>query len=301
MALKKFTQTAGRAAASWGSNKVSGAIGGISNPLLRGAAGSLLTQQVLPGFGGSSTNFRDTAFNQLIRQRVALSQSELTGLADDQLDRLEGQTEVQKSYDWRARLRPKNGGADQFYQAAPGEDALMRPLKESNGLVWQYTPSVFMATTADYTPTSGQGQNYQHNTFSKRSVQNITITGDFTANDIYEGRYMLGVLAFLRAATMAYYGELAKEKAGTPPPVLIFEYMGDHGFNQVPVVVDSYNLQLPENVDYVPIEIAGKVTYVPTDISIATTLRPTYTPEKLRKKFNLEDISSGKSYRDGFI
>lgn len=300
MAFKKFTESAGRAGASWASNKIGGAIGGIDDPLLRGAAGGLL-QEILPGFGGGSGDFRDTAYNQLIQARIAQAQRELTYISQDQQAAQAGETGVQKKYDWRARLRPKDGGADQFYQAVPGEDALMRPLRESNGLVWQYTPNVFMTTMADYNSAHGQGQNYQHNTFSKRSIQNISVTGDFTANDIYEGRYLLGVLAFLRAATMAYYGEEAKEKAGTPPPVLIFEYMGDHGFNKVPVVVDSYNMQMPDNVDYAPIEIAGKITYVPTEISIVTTLKPTYTPEKLRKKFNLEDISSGKSYKDGFI
>jgi hypothetical protein len=256
---------------------------------------------VLPGFGGGSADFRDTSFNTLIRNRLIQAQSELAEI--DQPLNLSDEDGVQKKYDWRARLRPKDGGADTFYQSSDedDQDVLMRPLRESNGLIWQYTPTVYVQTMAEYNNPHGQGQNYQHYTFNKRSVQSISVTGDFTANDIYEGRYLLGVMAFLRASTMAYYGEQAKEKAGTPPPVLLFEYLGDHGFNKVPVVVDTYNLQLPDNVDYVPIEIAGKITYVPTEINIQVTLRPSYTPEKLRKKFNLDDISSGDSYKDGFI
>ena len=110
-------------------------------------------------------------------------------------------------------------------------------------------------------------------------------------------------MTFLRISTKGYFGDKAVEqgKYGTPPPVLIFEYLGDHGFNKVPVVVTNYNMQLPEDVDYVPVEVEGTVTYVPTRTNIMVNLTPTYTPHKLRRRFDLDAITNGIAYKDGFI
>jgi hypothetical protein len=47
--------------------------------------------------------------------------------------------------------------------------------------------------------------------------------------------------------------------------------------------------------------VSGTVTYVPTRTNITITLTPTYTPDKLRRRFDLEAITSGRAYRDGFI
>jgi hypothetical protein len=86
---------------------------------------------------------------------------------------------------------------------------------------------------------------------------------------------------------------------------MLFEYLGDHGFNKVPVVVLSYSIELPPEVDYVPVEIkVGEkptTTYVPTESTVTFDLLPTYTPHKLRKNFNLNTLRSGQAYKDGYI
>ena len=131
----------------------------------------------------------------------------------------------------------------------------------------------------------------------------LPVAADWTANDIYEARYLLAVMTFLRISTKGYFGDKAVEqgKYGTPPPVLLFEYLGDHGFNKVPVVVTNYNMQLPEDVDYVPVEVEGTVTYVPTRTNIMVDLAPAYTPKKIREKYDLDAFRAGTLYKDGFI
>jgi hypothetical protein len=293
-----------RAANNFLSNRVGQAIGNINNPLLRDTAGRLLNR-FLPGFGGGVPDLRDNAFREAINARYNFLLQETDMASQLQVSDPDGPGgNLAKPYDWRARLRPKNGGIEQFYQEKDSPTSyLMRPLKEAGGLIWPYTPTIFLSGTAEYNQALMQGMNYPINTFINSRPPDIPVTGDFTANDIYEARYLLAVLTFLKICTKAYFGDsaVAKGNAGTPPPVLLFEYLGDHGFNKVPVVVSNYSLQLPDSVDYVPVEVSGTVTYVPVQTNITITLTPTYTPDKLRRRFDLEAITSGRAYRDGFI
>lgn len=284
------------------------ALGKINNPILRGAAGQLL-DNLLPGFGGGTPNFGDNVFRERFKNRV----EETVQAATDQAATIQVNTirakdgSLVEPFDWRARLRPKNGGIKRFYgrlDSADGDaDYLLKPLEESNGIVWQYTPTIFMSGSAEYNEALMQGMNYPINTFISSRPPDIPITADFSANDIYEARYLLAVMTFLKICTKAAFGDdaVARGRAGTPPPVLLFEYLGDHGFNKVPVVVTNWSMQLPDNVDYVPVVVGGKTTYVPTLTNIMINLKPQYTPHKLRRKFSVEAVTNGIAYKDGFI
>lgn len=297
----KNTQGALRSAAQ---NKIGGAISRIGNPILRGAAGQLL-DGLLPGLGGGTPGF-DNAF----RDQFNNVTEKVVQQATDQAATIQVQTirdhvgTLSGTYDWRARLRPKNGGMQRFYSNVGVDgDYLLRPLEDTGGIVWQYTPTIFMSGSAEYNETMMQGMNYPINTFISSRPPDIPITADFSANDIYEARYLLAVMTFLKVCTKAAFGDdaVAKGTAGTPPPVLLFEYLGDHGFNKVPVVVTNWSMQLPDNVDYVPVVVNDTTTYVPTLTNIMINLKPQYTPHKLRRRFSVEGVTSGAQYKDGFI
>lgn len=286
-------------------NKAADLIGGISNPIAREGVQNLL-DTALPGFGGGTPDYRNkNAYSALVENYITSNAEQ--GILSSQSN-ITSDEHLQKKHDWRARLRPKNGGAEQFYNAIEGGDYLMRPIQESGGLVWQYTPSLFLNGGAVYDQQEAQGSNYSINTYVQSKMPIIPLTADFTANTDYEARYMLGLITFIKVATKSYYGDaaVADGKYGTPPPVLIFEYLGEHGFNKVPVVISNYSIQYPDDVDYVPVRtnIADgdkNITYVPTRSTVTIDLLPTYTPHKLRKRFDLDDISSGRNYKDGFI
>jgi len=110
-------------------------------------------------------------------------------------------------------------------------------------------------------------------------------------------------MTFLKICTKAYFGDTAVASGdfGTPPPVMLFEYLGDHGFNKVPVVVTNYSMQLADDVDYVPVVVNDQTTFVPSKTNITITLTPTYTPHKLRRRFDLNAVKTGRAYKDGFI
>lgn len=295
------------------SNRAGDAIRSIDNPILRNAAGNLLNS-ALPGFGGGIPNYSDSSYAAVISEKIIQSIAEAQGSIANPFPTDEGvasTAELENSYDWRARLRPKKGGEEIFYAASIEDsdgntgftDYLMRPIQESGGLVWQNTPSIFLNGTADYDQKYMQGMNYPINTYYHSRAPEIPITADFTANDQYEARYLLAVMTFLRIATKGFFGDsaVANGRYGTPPPVMVFEYLGDHGFNKVPVVVTNYQFQLDNNVDYVPVTVQDTVTYVPTLANILVTLSPTFTPTKMRRKFDLQAVANGALYRDGFI
>jgi len=43
------------------------------------------------------------------------------------------------------------------------------------------------------------------------------------------------------------------------------------------------------------------VTYVPTAALVSINLSVNYTPQKLRKRFDITGLTSGQAYSDGFI
>lgn len=286
------------------SNQVGKGLSKVKNPILRSGLGSIVNN-FLPGFGGGIPDFSDNNYRELVNKRLsAIAQETSNVIAKQNTISTTGTSDkLTNGYDWRARLRPKSGGVEQFYGTVASGEALMRPLKESGGLVWQYTPNIFLSGTAEYNQALMQGMNYPINTFISSRPPDIPVAADFTANDIYEARYLLGIMTFLKVCTKAYYGDasVASGDYGTPPPVLLFEYLGDHGFNKVPVVVSNYSIQLSDDVDYVPVVVNDSVTHVPTKTNIVITLTPNYTPHKLRRRFDLNAVRTGQAYKDGFI
>ena len=282
-------------------NKATEALNKIDNPIVRSGLGSIANAIDPRIVGAARINDGNIFAAEYDRRAVDL----LTELNQATSQNAKISTGFDEPYDWRARLRPKRGGQERFY--APGgnfEDYLMRPIKESNGLVWKYTPTVFLAASANYNSHSGQGMQYPVHSYENSTPPEITVTADFSANDIYEARYLLAVMTFFKIATKGDFGDIAVAKgtAGAPPPVLLFEYLGDHGYNKVPVVVSNYSMSLPNDVDYVPVSVeGGTTTYVPTLVNIVCALAPQYTPSKVRRRFNTEAIANGEAYRDGFI
>lgn len=294
-------------------------IGGIKNPLARRLAGNLLGASPLGEFlPGLSNPPRNPDQNLLFGARN-LSELQLRGELQQQSEQFGAlgttgsASKIQENYDWRARLRPKAGGAAYVYGQAYAKDGalsgtnILQPIIDSGGLIWQYTPQIFVSAGASYNIHELQGMNYPIHSYINSRPPELPIASEFTANDIDEARYMLAVFNFLKVVTKSFSGDsaVAQGVAGTPPPVLLFEYLGEHGFNKVPVIVKDYSIQYGEDVDYVPVhyKMGSKdtVTYVPTAALVSINLSVNYTPQKLRKRFDITGLTSGQAYSDGFI
>ena len=292
-------------------------IGGINNPVARRLAGTLLGASPLGSFLPGLTNPPRNPDANLLFGARNLSELQLrdqlarqTGIGSLIKGESEQNSKIQENYDWRARLRPKRGGESSVYGTAyaNNNNNILQPIINSRGMVWQYTPQIFVSAGVDYEAFLMQGMNYSLYAYQNSRPPELPIAAEFTANTIDEAKYLLAVIHFLKVITKSYSGDaaVAQGRAGTPPPVLIFEYLGDYGFNKVPVIVKDYSIQYGEDVDYVPVHHkvgSGKdtITYVPTAALISVNLSPSYTAKKLRKRFDITGLTTGTSYSDGFI
>jgi len=150
--------------------------------------------------------------------------------------------------DWRFRMS-LSPYADYLYCAHnPG---ILKPLVNTNGVIFPYTPSIQVSYTAAYTPLELTHSNYKLYNYRSSSVENITITGDFTAQDNVEANYLLAVIHFFKSVTKMFYGQDNNPSRGVPPPLVYLQGYGQYQFDMHPVVITNFTLNLPQDVDYI--------------------------------------------------
>lgn len=211
--------------------------------------------------------------------------------------------------DQRARLKLKGGdsvgpigrGASAF-NTSPTEAFLGpgAPLRQTNGIIFPYTPNISVAHSVDYAQYDLVHTNYQQNAYSRTRNPQIQVTGQFVSQTPAEAAYTVGVMHFLRVVTKMHFGH-GDPFAGTPPPVMEFSAYGTYNFNRIPVLLGSFNFIYEDNVDYVEIETGSAAgTQIPSIMTIAMDLLPQYSAAK-QNSFSLYELASGGGYSRGFI
>lgn len=204
----------------------------------------------------------------------------------------------------RARLMPKAiGGAalEEILGPAVPENILW-PLHRTRGIIFPYTPSIQWASRVDYQEYHMTHSNYKYNAFEKSAPGPFQMDAVFTAQTDKEARYLLAVMHFLKSSTKMYFGEKAGELAGVPPPILRFRYLGQYMFNDVPVIIKSYQYALNNDVDYVPVRFSEdhtRDTFVPTQINISIELDIQMNTKTVRKEFDLASFTDGSYVNNG--
>jgi len=231
----------------------------------------------------------------------------------------------------RARLGPAPGAIKELLGNARDCQNVLQPLHETKGIIFPYTPDVQYGASANYSSWHFTHSNYQQFQYQNSMPNEITVVGTFTAQTNEEARYLLAVLTFLRASTMIDFGNEAvkRDTAGTPPPVLRWNYLGARMFKNVPVVLQNFNYLLERDVDYVEVTfpgtggnnlrdtgltraIAGATngqlpiledvrTYVPTQLTLTVVLGVQQNPRNVRDNFDLDAFSRGDLINKGFI
>ena len=139
-----------------------------------------------------------------------------------------------------------------MYAAENVEDrGILAPLAETDGVIFPYTPQISVVYTANYEPTSITHSNYKIAQYQSSSVDSIQINCDFTAQDTKEASYLLAVIHFFRSVTKMFYGQDENPKPGTPPPLCYLVGMGSFQFDMHPLVITSFQYNLPDDVDYI--------------------------------------------------
>ena len=152
-----------------------------------------------------------------------------------------------QSTDWRVRLRLAPT-SDYLYNA-PDCGPVLYPLRDSDGVIFPYTPSIDTAYKANYDSYDLTHSNYRGYFYKGSHVDSINLRATFTAQDTTEANYLLAVIHFFRSVTKMFYGQDAQR--GSPPPLTYLSGFGDYQFNEHPCVVSQFNYNLPADVDYI--------------------------------------------------
>ena len=130
-------------------------------------------------------------------------------------------------------------------------NTLLKPLRDTDGIIFPYTPSISVQYNATYDQSVLTHSNYKIFQYTGSSVDSVTIGCDFTAQDTFEANYLMAVIHFLRSVTKMFYGQDHDPKPGVPPPLCYLTGLGAFQFDAHPLAITSFNYQLPTDVDYI--------------------------------------------------
>tara|TARA_R110000823_G_scaffold40754_6_gene107683 strand:+ start:66 stop:1100 length:1035 start_codon:yes stop_codon:yes gene_type:complete len=270
-------------------------------------------QPITTNFTGSITGSQQRLWNSLLPAGGSVARSFLdrgvSGIA-------QATVQSREAEDWRVRLSLAPGLTGHFYR--DNSNAIMSPLLQTDGMIFPYTPSINIVHSAQYSQQQMTHSNYVQHFYSGSSVEAITISGDFTCQDVNDGQYVLASIYFLRAVTKMFYGQ--DNIRGTPPPVLRLNGYGSHILPSIPVVVTTFSMDWQPNVDYMEVPVSQEVVSssnfprgrsafssvrIPTEFTIATTMYPMYSRNAVSNEFSLKEFSKGNmlntATRGGFI
>lgn len=197
--------------------------------------------------------------------------------------------EAADSNDWRVRINADFG-------IFP-ESQLFNRLRETGGVVWPYLPSVNISTAANYEQIDPVHNNYPFQSYKSSQVNEISISGEFTCETAADAEYWMAATLFFKTATKMFFGQ--GENTGNPPIVCVLSGYGANIFNNVPVVVKTFSVDLPPEVNYINYngqsdiaKLVGTNNWVPIMSTITVTLMPIYNRERLRR-FSLQEYARG--------
>ena len=207
--------------------------------------------------------------------------------------------------DWRVRLQIPNG-ADAVYDSILANNELLAPLVPSRGIFWPLTPAVVIQHSANYNPLAQTHANYPFQAYQNSQVDSMNIIGEFPVQNSDDAKHWVATVNFLRTITKMYFG---KEQAlkGNPPPIMHMSGYGDHMFSKVPVIVNTFNVELRPGIDYISTKQSevyrsnvqdfdldsADQTWAPTLSNISVLVTPIYSRESI-KKFSLSEFARGQ-------
>jgi len=183
--------------------------------------------------------------------------------------------------DWRVRIN---------CQWNTFNSPMFELLKNTGGVVWPYNPNITVSTKAEYNSQSMIHSNYQVHSYKNSVVDDIQISGDFTCETESDAAYWIAATTFFKTATKMFFGQGAY--AGNPPLVCNLSGYGASVFDNIPVIVKSFSVDLKDDVNYIHCDKWKTNTWVPVVSTITVTVAPIYSRQRLRQ-FSLQDYASG--------
>lgn len=205
------------------------------------------------------------------------------------------------SSDWRVRLS---------IPSTMPKDGILKPLDETDGLVFPYTPTILIQHSANYDAMHPTHSNYPFPQYQNSQIDDIVITGDFFCENAVDAQYWAATLHYLRSVTKMAYGQ--SSNAGSPPPIVFLNGYGDFVFPNVPVIIKTFSVDLPADVDYIKTQVDGTVQvdsegtkvsglsegWAPVQSQVMITCTPIYSRAKT-SQFSLDKFVKGDYLGNG--
>ena len=220
--------------------------------------------------------------------------------------------------DWRVKLEIPRG-ATALRNAILENNNLLAPLKETGGIFWPLTPAVVIQHSANYNPLAQTHSNYPFQAYQNSQVDSMNIIGEFPVQNQQDAAHWVATVNFLRTVTKMFFGK-DQDLKGNPPPILHMSGYGDHMFQKVPVVINTFNVELRPGIDYISTKqntvYQGQLastgstgrelgatkqfnpnsldqTWAPTLSNISVLVTPIYSRESV-KNFSLSEFARGQ-------
>jgi hypothetical protein len=183
-----------------------------------------------------------------------------------------------------------------------GRAAQLTPL---GGVVFPYTPTVNFEYKADYASQTPLHSNFAIHFYQRSSIGAINISGKFTVSDSMDARNYLASVHLLRSLTKMRSGgaSTGDSDSGAPPPVCRLDAYGDEMLNNVPIVITSVRIDLPDNVDYFTFldPVNDYMNSVPTVSTISVNCLPMFSRNEMLK-FNVNGYMGDSKFRkEGYM
>ena len=228
--------------------------------------------------------------------------------------------------DWRVRLEVPDGPLQKFFDFQNNE--LMQPLADAKGIFWPLTPAVVIQHSANYNAMDQIHSNFPHQAYQNSQVDSFNVIGEFPVQNSEDAKHWIATINFLRTATKMFFGadDGLDGLKGNPPPIMHFYGYGDHMFNKVPVVINTFNVELRPGIDYISTkqsntpyrELTGPdagfdlsadqavaQSWAPTLSNVSVLLTPIYSRDSIKnfsmKKFVNGELNGKGSNEVGFI
>ena len=167
------------------------------------------------------------------------------------------------------------------------------------GIYFPVTPSIKQDAKVNWTQTNVQHSNYAIYSYLNSDVGSISVSGQFPVQTQEEGFYWLATVHALRALTKMRTGQ--DVLPGAPPPVCRFNAYGANIYENVPVVIGGFSIDLPADVDYLTgFNINNMTNKIPTLSTISITLLPVYSRREM-SKFGVDKFISNELGGQGYL
>jgi hypothetical protein len=198
----------------------------------------------------------------------------------------------------------------------PTTSGLKNELANLGGIIFPYTPTINYEVKADYSTANPMHSNFAINFYQRSSIGAISISGKFSVENENDAGVYIATMHLLKSLTRMRSGGVSTAGAGrgssaytdsdsgAPPPVCRLDAHGEMMLNNVPVVITSYRVELPDSVDYftLPATSVYGATSVPTMSTIAITCLPMYSRNEMQRFSVTGYLNDNNWYKkQGFI